>query len=108
MAKTFSSKVYALVMRIPAGYVYTYGQIARDIGHPRAARQVGTAMRFANDERMPCHRVVNKQGMLSPAYVFGNPHIQRQLLEQEGVAFLPDGRIDLNAHLWDGALHEGM
>ena len=42
----FFEQVYALVGRIPRGKVVSYGQLARMLGHPRAARQVGRAMRF--------------------------------------------------------------
>ena len=50
----------------------------------------------------PCHRVLYRDGGLSPADVFGGTGIQRLLLEGEGVPFLPDGRVDLSRCLWDG------
>ena len=94
--------VYQLTARIPAGAVATYGQLALLAGRPRASRIVGGAMARA-PAGLPCHRVVYGDGRLSPPDVFGGPGIQRMLLEQEGVPFLPDGRVDLSRCQWDGA-----
>jgi len=94
-------EVYRIVARIPAGKVATYGQIAALLGHPRGARTVGWAMHDAPPELdLPCHRVVNARGALSPEEVFG-PGRQRALLEAEGVTFKRNGCIDLEQHLWD-------
>lgn len=41
MATGFNAKVYEYVKKVPAGKVVTYGQVARAIGFPRGARQVG-------------------------------------------------------------------
>lgn len=97
----FYQRVYAAVAKIPAGAVTTYGRVAWMAGSPWAARQVGYAM-SAVDERsgLPCHRVVNRLGELAPEHVFGGKGVQRMLLAREGVTFLPDGRIDLEKHLW--------
>ncbi len=98
--KSFPQQVYALVERIPEGKVMTYGQIALKLGSPRAARIVGGAMSRA-PEGLPCHRVLNRLGELSPPEVFG-PQVQRERLEREGVTFLKNGRVDLSRCLWDG------
>ena len=37
---------------------------------------------------------------MAPAFAFGGPEIQRGMLEEEGVPFLPDGRADLARALW--------
>jgi len=93
--------VYELVEKIPPGSVATYGQIALMLGHPRSARAVGFAMSGAPKERgLPCHRVLNQRGELSPEHVFGGRGVQRMLLEAEGISFLRDGRVDLRRHLW--------
>ena len=42
----FFQQVYAIVGQIPHGKVMSYGQIARELGRPRAAREVGWAMRY--------------------------------------------------------------
>ncbi len=97
----FFAGVYALVARIPRGRVATYGQIARMLGTPRAARMVGWAMHSnPHGTRVPCHRVIQQGGTCSPNFRVGDPGAQRRLLEREGVRFLLDGRVDLEAHLW--------
>ncbi|MBB6218924.1 methylated-DNA-protein-cysteine methyltransferase-like protein [Anaerosolibacter carboniphilus] len=94
-------KVYEIVALIPMGKVATYGQIAALLGHPRSARVIGWAMQAAPDHlNLPCHRVVNKAGILAPHYAFGSPLVQRAILEDEGITFLKNGRIDMKKHLW--------
>ena len=101
----FFTRVYALVAEIPRGRVATYGQIARMLGAPRAARIVGWAMHGTpHGARVPCHRVIQQGGTCSPNFRVGDPGAQRRLLEREGVQFLLDGRVDLKAHEWRQAL----
>lgn len=60
----FQKKVYKAIMKIPKGQVWTYGQVARKIGSPNAARAVGTALGKNQDApRIPCHRVVGYNNM---------------------------------------------
>lgn len=98
----FSDKVFEVVRRIPRGKVSTYGQVARLMGSPRSARYVGWALR-GNDEpvKTPCHRVVFKDGRLAEGYAFGGEGVQRELLEKEGVAFVDDEHVDMDACLWN-------
>lgn len=73
----------------------------RWVGDPLAGREVGHIMSCAPSGRnLPCHRVVNRTGVLAPDYAFGGQEKQRALLEAEGVTFLADGRIDMALHLW--------
>ena len=96
-------RIYAVVRRIPAGRVSTYGQVALLAGNPRWARVVGYALHANPDpEGIPCYRVVNREGRLAPSFAFGGENMQRQLLLADGIAFLPDGRVDLKQSLWDG------
>lgn len=100
---TLYSSVYGLVRRIPAGCVTTYGDIARLLGRPRAARQVGYALAALDDDSdVPWHRVVNAQGRISPRGSGGSDELQRLLLEDEGVHFDDDDRIDLVRFGWSG------
>lgn len=89
--KEFYQEVYSIVRQIPYGRVCTYGIIARLAGYPDHARFVGRALADAPKAlALPCHRVVNAQGAIVPAW----PQ-QRMLLEQEGVRFKKNGRINL-------------
>lgn len=94
-------KIYEVVLKIPKGKVATYGQVASYAGNPRWARVVGFALH--NNPApgiIPCHRVVNREGKVAEAFVFGGGNMQRQLLEEEGVKFSADNSIDLNKYLW--------
>ena len=94
-------RIYEVVRRISEGRVATYGQIAALAGNPRRARVVGYAL-HVNPEpgKIPCHRVVNREGRTTPAFAFGGEDVQRKLLEGEGIIFSPDGTIELKEYLW--------
>lgn len=94
-------KIYAVVRRIPAGTVATYGQIARLAGLPGHARQVGYALHALRDGTdVPWQRVINAKGEVSPRAEPDWALFQRQLLEEEGVLFDASGRVDLSAARW--------
>lgn len=92
-------KIYALARRIPAGRVSSYGRLGRMLGQPRWARVVGYAMRACADPTVPCHRVVQWDGHLSPCFGLGGPAEQQARLEAEGVR-VEDGRVDMAVFLW--------
>lgn len=94
----FFQQVYEIVAQIPTGKVISYGQIARLLGHPRGARQVGRAMRSC-PEHLPWQRVVMADGFITGGQA---PEIRKALLEAEGVTFLPDGRVDMKVNAWLG------
>jgi methylated-DNA-protein-cysteine methyltransferase related protein len=97
----FFDRVYRLVAKIPRGKVATYGQIAGLLGAPRSARIVGWAMHGnPHGSKVPCHRVVQQGGSLSPNFCIDDPGRQRRLLAREGVTFLLDGRVDMARHQW--------
>ena len=80
----FRARVYKEVARIPPGRTRSYSEIAEQVGSPRAARAVGTAMAtnpFA--PIVPCHRVVRADGTLG-GYGGGLP-LKRKMLRFEGV-----------------------
>ena len=93
---TFFEQVYAIVAQIPEGQVISYGKIARLLGSPRAARQVGWAMRRCPDS-LPWQRVVMADGSITGG---GFADLRRSILESEGITFLPDGRVDMEEHEW--------
>ena len=94
--------VYAFVRTVPAGKVVTYGQVADSVsGVALTARQVGTAMRYAPPD-VPWQRVVGAGGTLPIAKLGPEKQIlQRDLLQQEGVAFVGDSlKIDMAHSQW--------
>ena len=101
MDNSIFTQIYEVTAQIPYGRVTTYGQIARLVGNPRLARVVGYAMSAAPEE-LPCHRVVNRMGGLSDAFLPMGKETHRLLLEMEGVAFRPDGSVDLDLFMWYG------
>ena len=96
-------KIYDVVKKIPKGKVCTYGCVAAMAGNPRWSRVVGYAL-HVNPEpgKIPCHRVVTRNGEVSKAFAFGGENMQRLLLAEEGVEFLEDGRVDLKRFIWQG------
>ena len=94
----FEKKVYELVSQVPEGMVTTYGDIARALGNRRMCRAVGNALhKNPYDGIVPCHRVVNSQGRLSDAFVFGGHHEQKARLEREHVEVV-DLHVDLEVY----------
>jgi methylated-DNA-protein-cysteine methyltransferase-like protein len=94
-------KIYTVVKKIPHGRVATYGQIARLIGIPRHARQVGYALNALNDNHVPWHRVINAKGEISRRSNPDYENLQRILLEEEGIIFGIDSRISLAKYCWN-------
>ena len=93
-----TKRIYEAVKRIPRGKVATYGRIAEMAGNPRMSRAVGNALHKNPDpEHIPCHRVVNSQGRLAEAYVFGGEGVQARLLTEEGVK-VTEGKVDLEKY----------
>ena len=67
------------------GTTTTYGAIARAIGHPGAARDVGTALGCNPFPIIvPCHRVVSANGALTGFSAPGGLATKRRMLELEG------------------------
>jgi methylated-DNA-protein-cysteine methyltransferase-like protein len=99
-APSFSQRVKEIIKKIPRGKVATYGQIAAYAGHPRAARQVVWILNSSSrKDKLPWHRVINRQGKISLEPNQGY-EIQKMLLEKEGVKFDKNDRIDFKRYLW--------
>lgn len=97
----FAKRVEALVARIPAGCVMTYGQLAGLCGNARAARIVGGIAHFG-DPDLPWQRVVNKKGRLAAGYP-GGRLAHKEHLESEGVTVQGsegDYHVDVERLLW--------
>jgi methylated-DNA-[protein]-cysteine S-methyltransferase len=83
------SEVYNILLKIPAGKVSTYGDIAKALGYPKAARLVGQILHDnPNPVIVPCHRVIHSDGRLG-GYAYGSER-KRELLENEGIRFRND------------------
>jgi len=94
-------RIYAVIRRVPAGRVVTYGQVAELASLTGHARQVGYALSALPDQNdVPWHRVVNAKGQVSTRSEAGYGAVQRALLAAEGVNFDEDDRIDLTRHRW--------
>ena len=101
LAGTFRSKVLAVVRRIPAGRVATYGDVAAAAGSPRASRAVGNIMRECRSSSVPCHRVIAAGGRLGG--FGGNLQLKRELLRAEGI-FVSGNRVkEFTARRWTRA-----
>jgi methylated-DNA-protein-cysteine methyltransferase-like protein len=103
MADTFFDQIYEVVRRIPPGQVASYGQIARLLGKPRAARSVGWALHnLPEGSDVPWQRVINAQGIISLDARGPGGAIQKAMLEEEGIVFDERGRADLDLYGWPG------
>jgi len=66
MGTPFQQEVWRLLQEIPYGARISYGDIAREMGRPQAARAVGAAVgRNPVSIIVPCHRVVGSDGSLT-------------------------------------------
>lgn len=79
----FQKKVWRKIRSIPPGKVMTYGEVAKMVGNPGAARAVGSAMKSNKVPLLiPCHRVVGSSG-LGGYSAHGGIKTKRKLLEAE-------------------------
>jgi methylated-DNA-protein-cysteine methyltransferase-like protein len=103
--ESFFELVYEVARQIPKGRVTSYGAIAACLGTKLSARMVGWAMNGAGKVRpkVPAHRVVNRNGMLSGKHHFGEPDRMQKLLEREGIKVKDDTVVDFNNLFWDPA-----
>lgn len=83
----FQIRVWEALLRIPSGAVATYGQLARALGRPGAARAVGSAVgKNPIAYLIPCHRVIREEGILG-GYRWG-PARKRAMLGWEAAKAL--------------------
>lgn len=106
----FFEQVYAVVRQIPKGRVTSYGAIAAALGTKRSARMVGWAMNNAHaiKPKVPAHRVVNRQGLLTGKMHFATPDRMQQLLEAEGIVVKNDQVQDFETRFWDPLAELGL
>jgi methylated-DNA-protein-cysteine methyltransferase related protein len=101
--ESFFELVYQVVRAIPRGRVTSYGAIANALGTKLSARMVGWAMNASHVmvPRVPAHRVVNRNGLLTGKMHFSPPERMQQLLEEEGVTVVDDQVVEFKERFWD-------
>ena len=96
--------IYAVVRRIPAGQVATYGQVAELAGIPGGARVAGAAMKVSKPtDRLPWQRVIGKASRTRGRIAIHDPvgaAVQRRLLAEEGVEIGDNGLVALDVYGW--------
>ena len=100
---SFFEQVYDVVRLVPKGRVTSYGAIAAYLGTRMSARMVGWAMNGAHhvSPKVPAHRVVNRNGMLSGKAHFATPTLMEELLAKEKIFVKEDIIQDFKAKYWD-------
>jgi methylated-DNA-protein-cysteine methyltransferase-like protein len=103
--ESFFELVFEVARQIPKGRVTSYGAIAACLGTKLSARMVGWAMNGAGKvkPKIPAHRVVNRNGMLTGRHHFSPPEKMQQLLEKEGIKVENDTVVDFEKLFWDPA-----
>ncbi|MBL0883012.1 MAG: MGMT family protein [Chitinophagaceae bacterium] len=107
---SFFEQVYDVVRQIPKGRVTSYGAIAAFLGTKMSARMVGWAMNgsFHIKPKVPAHRVVNRNGMLSGKAHFATPTLMEELLAKEKIKVKDDVIVDFEKKFWDPAVEIGL
>jgi methylated-DNA-protein-cysteine methyltransferase related protein len=103
---SFFEQVYDVVRLIPKGRVTSYGAIAAYLGTRMSARMVGWAMNGAHNitPKVPAHRVVNRNGMLSGKAHFATPSLMEELLAKEKIFVKDDIIQDFKTKYWDPSI----
>lgn len=111
-AKTndFFQNVFDVVRLIPKGRVTSYGAIAKYLGAGGSARMVGWAMNASHSvkPKVPAHRVVNRNGMLSGKAHFDTPTQMQELLEKEKIKVKNEMVLDFEKLFWDPVKELGL
>jgi len=108
--ENFFELVFEVARQIPKGRVTSYGAIAACLGAKSSARMVGWAMNGAGKvkPKVPAHRVVNRNGMLTGKYHFSPPGLMEQLLKKEGVKVKNEQIVEFKKLFWDPAKELGF
>ena len=104
-AKTndFFQNVFDVVRLIPKGRVTSYGAIAKYLGTSGSSRMVGWAMNASHHvkPKVPAHRVVNRNGMLTGKMHFETPTKMQELLAKEKIKVKNETVLDFEKLFWD-------
>lgn len=101
----FFEDVWDVVRKIPKGRVTNYGSIANYLGSGLSSRMVGWAMNAAHHvkPKIPAHRVVNRNGMLTGKMHFATPTLMQELLEKEKIRIENDKVVEFKNLFWNPA-----
>lgn len=104
--ENFFEMVWQVVRLIPKGRVTSYGAIAKYLGSGLSARMVGWAMNAAHNvkPKVPAHRVLNRNGMLTGKHHFATPSRMQELLEREKINVENDTVVNFDKLFWDPAV----
>jgi len=107
--KDFYLAVFDIVKLIPKGRVTSYGAIAKALGSGKSSRMVGYAMNLSHkhDPKIPAHRVVNRNGLLTGKHHFPKEGLMQLLLEQEGVQVQNNQVVAFKEVFWDPMIEIG-
>ena len=111
-AKTndFFQNVFDVVRLIPKGRVTSYGAIAKYLGTGGSSRMVGWAMNASHHvkPKVPAHRVVNRNGMLTGKAHFETPTKMQKLLAKEKIKVKNETVLDFEKLFWDPVIELGL
>jgi methylated-DNA-protein-cysteine methyltransferase-like protein len=102
-SQDFFKNVFDVVRLIPKGRVTSYGAIAKYLGAGGSSRMVGWAMNASHGvkPKVPAHRVVNRNGMLSGKGHFATPTLMEELLAKEKIKVKNETIVDFEKLFWD-------
>ena len=100
--QNFFNSVFEVVKLIPYGRVTSYGAIAAYLGTKSSSRMVGWAMNASHglEDRIPAHRVLNRNGLLTGKMHFRGNTMQ-ELLENEGIEIKNEQVVNFDQLFWD-------
>lgn len=103
----FYEQVYQVVRLIPKGRITSYGTIGKFLGSAKSARMVGWALNQSHTQlpKVPAHRVVNRQGLLTGKHHFPSNDGMISQLAQEGISVQDNRIVDFEKHFWDPNIH---
>lgn len=103
MNTNFYEQVYEVVRLIPKGRVTSFGAIAKSLGAAKSSRMVGHALAFAGlaSPKVPAHRVVNSNGLLTGKFHFPPPQTMEVLLLKEGIEIKDDKVVQFKKLFWN-------
>ena len=101
--ENFFELVFEVARQIPKGRVTSYGAIAAALGTKSSSRMVGWAMNGCHTAKpkVPAHRVVNRNGMLTGKFHFSPPELMERRLKKEGINVKNDQVQDFKKVFWN-------